>query len=98
MNFTIGVTSQLLESVIRLHQNPEHFFVDLLAGLRKACDPFELSLQILGGSLESLQDASNTYIDRWLGEWEETSAKLTNMLDAYEKLVKHRQMQQEASE
>ena len=51
-----------------------------------------------GYTLESLQDVSNTYIDRWLGEWEETSAKLTNMLDAYEKLVKHRQMQQEASE
>lgn len=51
-----------------------------------------------GYTLESLQDASNTYIDRWLGEWEETSAKLTNMLDAYEKLVKHRQMQQEASD
>lgn len=51
-----------------------------------------------GYTLESLQDATNTYIDRWLTEWGETAAKLSNMVDAYEKLAKHRQMQQEASE
>lgn len=51
-----------------------------------------------GYTLESLQDATNTYVDRWLTEWGETAAKLSNMVDAYEKLAKHRQMQHEASE
>lgn len=49
-------------------------------------------------SLDQLQEAINVYIDRWLTEWGETSAKLAQMVDAYEKLVKHRQMQQEASD
>ncbi len=51
-----------------------------------------------GYTLDTLQEISNTYIDRWLSEWSETAAKLTNMIDAYEKLVKHRQIQQEASD
>ena len=41
-------------------------------------------------SLDQLQEAINTYVDRWLTEWGETSAKLAQMVDAYEKLVKHR--------
>lgn len=49
-------------------------------------------------TLDQLQDSINTYIDRWLTEWGETAAKLAQRLDAYEKLVKHRQMQQEASD
>ena len=49
-------------------------------------------------TLDQLQDFINAYIDRWLVEWGETAAKLSQRLDAYEKLVKHRQMQQEASD
>ena len=51
-----------------------------------------------GYTIESLQDVTNAYVDRWLNEWGETSAKLTNMIDNYEKLVKHRQIQHESSD
>lgn len=51
-----------------------------------------------GYTLESLQDVTNSYIDRWLNEWGETAAKLNNMTDAYDKLVKHREIQQNVSD
>lgn len=51
-----------------------------------------------GWTLDTLPELMNTYVDRWLSEWGETAAKLAQMVDGFEKLCRHRRMQQESSD
>lgn len=51
-----------------------------------------------GWTIDTLPELMNTYVERWLGEWGETAAKLAQMTDAFEKLIRHRQVQNESSD